>query len=106
MPVIAELGRLLEALEDLVGKTVVIEESISRERDRGHDRHWSTSSHFEFVVRRFSGTISGAQLSLEGDGAQYAMAAHSIAEASFAPHLVICERFEQHTERRTTIRAR
>ena len=106
MPVISELGRLLDALEGLVGKTVAIEESISRDRERGHDRHWSTASHFEFVVRRFSGAISGGQLALEGDGTQYAMAAHAIAEASFEPHLVICERFEQRTERKTTIRAR
>jgi hypothetical protein len=104
MPVISELGRLLEALEGLVGKTVAIDESISRDRHRGHDRHWSTSSHFEFVVRRFSGTISGGQLALEGQGMQYAMAAFSIAEVSFDPLLVICERFEQRTERKTTLR--
>ncbi len=103
MPVIVEIGRLLDSLESLVGKKIAIEESLSRDRESGHDRHWSTFSRFEFVVRRFSGTISGGQLILEGDGIWYAMAADSIAYASVEPNIIVGERFEQRTERRTTI---
>ena len=106
MPFIAEMGRLLEALEALVGQRIAIEESISRDRDRGHDRHWSTFSRFELVVKRFSGTISGVQLVLESSDGDtwYAMAADAIVSASFEPSLVVAEHFERRTERRTTIR--
>jgi hypothetical protein len=104
MPIIAEIGRLLDSLEGLVGKRVAIDESISRDRARGHDRHWSTASRFEFVVARSAGTISGAQLILEGDGMWYAMAADAITSAIFEPNLIIAEQVEHRTERQTTIR--
>jgi len=105
MPVIAVIEPLLESLEGLVGKRVAIEESISRDRERGHDRHWSTLSRLELVVARVSGTVSGAQLILEGEGMWYAMAADAITSAAFGPVLTVVEQFEQRTERRTTIRA-
>jgi hypothetical protein len=99
-----DVDRLLATLDGLVGRRVAIEESISRDRQRGHDRHCSTSSRLELVVARVSGTISGAQLILEGDGARYAIAASAIASALFEPDLVVVEHFEERTERRTTIR--
>jgi hypothetical protein len=104
MPVVADVQRLLAALEGLVGKKIAIEESISRDRKRGHDRHWSTQSRLVLVVRRCSGTISGAQLILEGDDVWYATAADAITAATFEPCIVITEHFEECTERRTTIR--
>ncbi len=63
-----------------------------------------TLSRLELVVTRFSGTISGVQLILEGDGMWYAVAADAIASTAFEPDLAIVEHFEQRTERRTTIR--
>lgn len=104
MPAMPVLERLLESFGSLVGKKIAIEESISRDRERGHDRHWSTVSRLELFVARFSGTVSGAQLILEGDGMWYAMAADAIASAAFEPDLTVVEHFEQRTERRTTIR--
>lgn len=104
MPTIPEVGRLLDSLERLVGKKIVIEESISRDRDAGHDRHLSTWSYVELVVTRVTGTISGAELVVEGGGARYAMAAHAIAAVTATPDLVVTEHFEHRTERRTTIR--
>jgi hypothetical protein len=107
MPVLsaAELEQLIDRLQGLIGQAVAIEESISRDRDRGHDRHWSTQSCLELVVRHVRGTTSGAQVILEGDATTwYAMSADAIAAVSYEPHLVVAERFEQRTERRTTIR--
>ncbi len=99
----AELPRLLTALEALVGKHVIIRESISRDRASGHDRHWATTSQLELIVTRVGITISGAQILIDGDGTFYAIAADVISSLSFEPELVIVEHFEKRTERRTTL---
>jgi hypothetical protein len=104
VPVIAEVEQLLDRLGRLIGQAIAIEESISRDRARGHDRHWSTQSLIEIVVQAIRGTISGAQIILDGGSVWYAISADAIASVTFEPDLVIAERFEQCTERRTTIR--
>jgi len=104
MTVAVDVDRLLEALNALVGKSVIVEESISRNRELGHDRHCATYSQFRFQVRRITTSFSGMQVVLEGDESRYAIAAQSIARVTFEPQLVIDERFDPSIERRTTLR--
>jgi hypothetical protein len=101
-----ELDRVVAILQALVGRHVIIDESISRKRELGHDRHWATFSQLSFQLRSVTTTFSGLQLVIEGDVGRYGIALPSVAQVVFEPELAIVERFETSTERRTTFAVR
>ena len=99
---------LVQALEAFVGKTVLIHESRSRSRDRGgHDRHFATYTRFTMRLKAHGISISGQQLSLEGeDGSPYGICRTNITCVTFCAAqetLGIVEQFETQMERQTTL---
>ncbi|HLA42088.1 MAG TPA: hypothetical protein VJZ27_01560 [Aggregatilineales bacterium] len=103
-----DVDKLLNWLESTRGKRISIHESLSRARQLGHDRHFTTDSAFTLTVSNFSGINSESQINLEQDqDFSYAIAADVISDFKIedsSKKLIINEHFEQETERRTTIR--
>jgi hypothetical protein len=87
------------------GRTLEIDESISRSRDIGsHDRHFSTHTYFTLRVEDIFVAFSGAQLVIHGGKSRYGISLDSVVGYSkTAENLEIIEHFEQKTERLTTI---
>ena len=103
-----DVDKLLNWLESTRGKRISIHESLSRARQLGHDRHFTTDSAFTLTVSNFSGINSESQINLEGDDTTYyGISADTISDFKIEDNnkkIVINEHFEQETERRTTIR--
>lgn len=98
-----QLGELLEPLQ---GKTVTIEELITRDRDRGYDRHFSICNKFQFVVEKVMWQMSGGNFYLYGkDPIQYAFLTGVLSGiTSENDEYVILEQYEDKTERKTVLR--
>lgn len=101
-----EYEGLLRRLETFVGKRLAISESISRDREIGHERHFATMTQFEMRLESAGTALSGAQLMLLGEGnLTYGVSAESIVSTSSQGESVeIVEWFESKTERKTTLR--
>jgi hypothetical protein len=101
-----DVENLYNKLQSLVGKQVWIAESLSRNRQVGHDRHFATSSIFMLILERISWSFSGANLHLDGtEGFSYSLSSLNIVEFSTDEkgRLTIVEHFESKTERRITL---
>jgi hypothetical protein len=99
-----EILELLGIVDSFQGKSITISESISRSRDRGHDR--ATTSTIPITVDSIRATPDGTQLALEGDQTRYVIALEIVARFRLARNgdLEIAEHFEEQTERLTTLR--
>ena len=64
---LAYVEHLMQHIEAIRHTTLMIEESITYDRERGFDRHCTTQSRFFMVLRSVSVTMSGMQL-LMSDG--------------------------------------
>lgn len=98
-----QLGELLESLK---GETVIIEEWITRDRNRGYDRHFSIFNKFQFVVEKVMWQMSGGNFYLYGkDPIQYSFLTGELSGIENKNNeLVIVEQYEDKTERKTIIR--
>jgi hypothetical protein len=106
-----QIEALMSRLEAARRKVVAISESISRLREEefGHDRHFASSSKFSMKLNHVGWAISGSSLTLDGScddqDCWYQIALDVVASVELTEDgAVIVERFEQHTERRSTIR--
>lgn len=102
----SELEHLLNLSSFYGGKTIIVVESISRNRDAGHDRHFATYSSFSFDVDWVTGSMSGFNLQFVGNESSYAVALEYVTSFDFDEKefvLKITEHFEERTERVTTI---
>lgn len=98
------IEKMASALEELVGKTVEIRESISRDENRGFDRHCTVDNRFQLVVGRVGWQMSGGHFYLHGESAQYGINTGQIASfMATATEITITEKYEAKTIRRTTI---
>jgi hypothetical protein len=64
---IDQLDELLTTLKSYCGHEIGIVESVSRSRDIGHDRHFSTRSVFFMRLREVGVAFSGTSLTLDGE---------------------------------------
>jgi len=97
---------LVSALQSLIGKQTWIAESISRNREIGHDRHFATISYFVMIPKSVSWSISGANFHIDGnEGFSYSLSSERIVRFSSdeAGRITIIEQFESKTERKTTL---
>jgi hypothetical protein len=104
-----DIEAIYDRLRTSVGVSVCIVESISRSRDRGHDRHFATRSQLRFELREVEWAFSGSQLLLSGPpGFSYGISCDSLVSIeSHAPDAVtFVEHFEIRLERRTEIEFR
>lgn len=101
-----EYEELLRRLESFVGERLLISESISRNREIGHDRHFAVRTQFEMRLEHVGTAFSGVQLMLDGGGDfWHGISAESIVSTSLGPDRVeITEWYESRTERKTTLR--
>jgi hypothetical protein len=98
---------LVNKLQSLVGMQVWITESLSRNRQIGHDRHFATRSTFMLTLDHVSWTLSGSSLHLDGtEGFLYCLSVEHIVQfrTDELERLIIVEQFERKTERKTEIR--
>lgn len=97
-----KLGELLEPLE---GKTVSIEEWITRDRERGYDRHFSILNKTKFLVTNVMWQMSGGHYYLYGEEPyQYAFLTGELSEVTTTDHnYVIIEQYEDKTERKSVL---
>lgn len=106
--VIDQLDELLSTLKAACGRDILISESVSRARELGHDRHFSTRSVFFMRLREVGTAFSGSTLMLDGEvggrvvGYQIALDAVVIADVE-SHAVVLVEHFEKETERRSEI---
>ncbi|MFZ0544550.1 MAG: hypothetical protein WAM60_03895 [Candidatus Promineifilaceae bacterium] len=101
-----ELDKLVQLAHSYIGKSIKVDESISRSREIGqHNRHFATHTYFSFTVEDVFVAFSGAQLMLLGTNARYGISLDSIVSFKDENGLEIVEHFEQKTERRTRITA-
>jgi hypothetical protein len=103
---INQLDELLATFNTYRGQEVGIVESLSRSRDVGHDRHFSTRSEFFMRLRDVGVAFSGATLMIDGEAGGravgYQVALDAVTSADIEPHaIVIVGQFEQRTERRS-----
>lgn len=97
---------LYEIFKAFVGKRLWINESISRNRAAGHDRHFATSSRFMMTLKSVSWSISGANFYLDGtEGFTYSLSSERIVRFSTneTGHTTIIEQFESKTEHETIL---
>ena len=97
---------LVNALKSFIGKQTWIIESISRNREIGHDRHFATYSRFMMTPKSVEWSISGANFYIDGiEGFSYSLSSLNIIRfnADEARRLTIVEHFESKTERETTL---
>lgn len=101
------IEELIEHFEALVGKEILIYESISRSREVGkHDRHFATHSQFKMQLKDVGVSFSGLNLMLEGEDVFfYGIACEKIVNVRRASEndVEIVEWFEEQTERLSTI---
>jgi len=101
-----DIEDLYNQLQSLVGKQVWIAESLSRNRQIGHDRHFAASSTFMLTLERVSWSFSGANFYLDGtEGFSYSLSSENIVQFSIDEKacLTIVEQFESKTERKTKL---
>jgi hypothetical protein len=98
-----QLGELLEPLE---GKTIEIEEWLTRDRDRGYDRHFSIFNKFKFTVEKTMWQMSGGNYYLYGkEPIQYGFFTGELSSVTVEKkELVIIEQYEEKTERKTVLK--
>ena len=100
----SDLEKLVNLVHGYIGKTIKVDESISRSRDVGHhDRHFSTHTYFTFTVENVMVAFSGAQLTILGTNARYGISLDSVVSFRNEEGLEIVEHFEKQTERQTLI---
>jgi hypothetical protein len=100
-----DFDALYERLKNLEGKPIWIVESISRNREAGHDRHFATQSGFMLTVKFVGWAISGANYHLLGmEGFSYSLSSEHIVEFTHddVESFTVVEHFETKTERKTT----
>ena len=101
-----DIEDLHNRLQSLVGKQVWIAESISRNREAGHDRHFATSSSFMLTLKSVGWSMSGANFYLDGtEGFSYSLSSGHIVQfgTDEMERLTIVEQFETKTERQTKL---
>jgi hypothetical protein len=97
---------LFNQMNSHVGKQIRITESLSRNRQVGHDRHFATISQFEMTLEDVRWSFSGANFYLYGtEGFLYSLSSYNIVQFNTDEKGVftIIEQFESKTERKTTI---
>lgn len=101
------LARIQELVDTIANcKSIKVYISISRAREHGHDRHFSTETCFRLTVNYFGITMSGAQIILEQDETTcLGISADAIADFTVEDDgkIIFIEHFEEKTERRTII---
>ena len=102
---IEELERLIELAYSYIGRSIKLDESISRSREIGrHDRHFATHTWFKMTVENVIAAFSGAQLAFLGENGRYGISLDSVIDYNeTAKGLEIIEHFEHETERLTII---
>lgn len=101
-----DFNNLLETLMTFEDKKLVINESITRNRNVcKHAQHFATKTQFIMTLKEIYDTTSGANLILRGIENYYGIALELIVNFHLNETgvLEIVEHFEQQTERRTTI---
>lgn len=96
----------IDRLQSVKGKSVRVHQSLSRSRvTGGHDRHFAATIQFSFHVNHVGWTISGGHLYLNGDDSWLGILLENVQEFTFASEgrFIVLERFENSTERITTI---
>src|SRR5689334_18117661 len=106
--VIDRLDELLATLKSYCGHEIGIVESLSRSRDIGHDRHFSTRIAFFMLLRDVGVAFSGTSLTLDGEATgrsvYYQIALDAVVSANVESNaIVFIERFEEQTERRSKV---
>jgi hypothetical protein len=104
--ILERIDELVDTIANLKNKSIKVYISISRARDLGHDRHFSTETCFKMLVNNFGITMSGAQIILEQDETTcLGVSADALADFSIADDgkIIFIEHFEEKTERRTVI---
>ena len=104
--IVERIQELIDAITDFKNRSIKVYISISRARDIGHDRHFSTETCFRLTVNYFGITMSGAQIFLEQDETTcLGISADAIADFTVKDNnaITIIEHFEEKTERRITI---
>lgn len=98
-----ELLELLGIVDSLLGKTLTISESISRDRQHGHER--AMLSTIPMTISSVHTTPDGTRLVLAGEQTSYMIALEVVARFQLARNgnLEIAEHYEEYTERLTTI---
>jgi hypothetical protein len=94
------------------GQLLLIEESLSRARGRphAHDRHFATITRFPLRLDHVGCTLSGTAITLAGHSGKrpslYQLTADKLVSIEFthATEITFIEHFDEHVERRTTIR--
>ena len=106
-----QIEALMSRLGPVRGNVVTIDESISRSREKefAHDRHFASSSKLSMKLNHARWAISGSLLTLDGscDGEDcwYQIALDAVVSVELTEdRVVVVERFEQRTERRSIIR--
>jgi hypothetical protein len=96
----------LARLDAWRGRTVIVTESISRNRALGHDPNFASQSQFSMTLA-FVGETSGGHISLDGaGGAQYQIAILDLTDVldDGESTLYFIERIGDTAERRSTIK--
>jgi len=97
---------LYQVFQSFIGQRIRIHESISRNREAGHNRHFAADSAFTMTLKYVGWAISGANFHLDSEeGFAYGLSSFDIVryEMDEAGRVVIIEQFESKTERETTI---
>lgn len=99
---IEQLGEFLQSLE---GHFIQVTESLSHDISRGHDRHCSTRTSFQFGVERVMWTISGGNFMVLGkEPFQYSISTGQLHSVTITDgEAIVGERFESKTERMSTL---
>ncbi len=98
-----EILELLGIMDTFQGKSLVISESISRNRESGHDR--ATLSTIPMRADSIRTTPDGTRVVLEGEQTRYMIALQAVARFRLPRKgiLEITEHFEAQAERLTTL---
>jgi hypothetical protein len=111
-PIAATIDDTIARLQEWVGRTVVIEASLSRVPSAGHDRHFATKTQFAMQLEFVGASFSGSALRFEGRQGgdrilhEVSLLSAKVLEFVALDHLAIVERFGPELERQTTVTAR
>lgn len=101
------LARIQELVDTIANcKSIKVYISISRAREHGHDRHFSTETCFKMSVKDYKFAISGSQIILDQDETTcLSISADALADFTIEDEgkIIIIEHFEEKTERHITI---
>jgi hypothetical protein len=99
------IGRMASALEQLEGELIEISESISRNEKGEFDRHCTILNRFQLLVKNVVWQMSDGHFYLHGESSQYGIqTGQVISFAAEATEIIIIEKYESHTIRKTNIR--